>query len=76
MLFRSKILSTGIGYLNVRDEPSLNGSISNRVDPGETYTYTEISEDGQWYLIIIEEGVTGWVSGKYVEEVSLEENEQ
>jgi len=59
-----EILSTGVGYLNVRDEASILGNIIIRVLPGETYEY--INEDNGWYEIILGDNNTGWVFGDYV----------
>ena len=59
------IKETPTGYLNVRSEPSVNGSIVDKVDPGEKFTYTE-EKDG-WYKIKLSSGDEGWVSGDYIE---------
>ncbi|HEU0085641.1 MAG TPA: type II secretion system F family protein [Candidatus Paceibacterota bacterium] len=63
-LLNLEILSTGLGYLNVRDEPSLDGQITGRVLPGETYQYIE--ESNGWYRIILSDDTEGWVFGQYV----------
>jgi uncharacterized protein YgiM (DUF1202 family) len=59
-----QILPTGIGYLNVRNQPGTYGIIIDRAEPGETYEYTD--QDGNWYEIVLEEK-TGWVYGEYIE---------
>jgi type II secretory pathway component PulF len=59
-----QILPTGIGYLNVRNQPGTYGTIIDRAEPGETYEYTD--QDNGWYEIVLEQG-TGWVYGEYIE---------
>ncbi len=60
-----RILSTGIGYLNVRNSPSTAGKIVAKAITGEIYQYRE--EKSNWYEIILADGETGWVIGTYVE---------
>ena len=57
-----KILETGIGYLNIRKEPSRTSEIVGRATPGETFTYTTL--ENNWYKLNL-----GWVNGDYVEEI-------
>jgi len=64
------ILETGVSFLNVRDEPSTSGEIVVKVNPGDTFEYT--AQDGEWYQIVLEDGGTGWVFGKYIEEIEGE----
>lgn len=60
-----EILDTPTGFLNVRSEPSIDGDIVTKVNPGETYGYLEVQNG--WYKITVEDGSIGWVSGDYVE---------
>lgn len=60
-----RVLETGLGYLNVRDEPSTAGSIIGRALPGEEYEYT--GSNVGWYEITLSATTTGWVYEKYVE---------
>lgn len=62
-----KIQETGIGYLNVRENPSLTASIIGRVNPGETYEYKDKRDN--WYEITLEATFSGWVNGEYIEEI-------
>lgn len=62
-----EILDTEVGYLNVREEASVNGDIVTTVNPGEQYEYTD--EENGWYYITLDDGSVGWVSGDYVEMV-------
>ncbi|MEK9195081.1 MAG: type II secretion system F family protein [Patescibacteria group bacterium] len=59
-----RILSTELGYLNVRSQPSVDGDIINRVTPDDTFVYTD--EDNGWYQIILPAGNSGWLLGKYI----------
>lgn len=70
-----RILETGLGYLNVREEASLKSEIVGEVVPGEEYENIGQRED--WYQIIYEketgeETKTGWVFGEYVEMVDAQ----
>lgn len=58
------VLSTGLGYLNVRDQPSLEGQVIAEVFPEETYEF--IAESDGWYRIILSDETEGWVFEEYV----------
>jgi type IV pilus assembly protein PilC len=60
-----KILPTGLGVLNVRDQGNLAGQIITQVVPGEIYGYIDIQDD--WYQIILSVEQNGWVFGQYIE---------
>lgn len=62
-----KVTATPTGYLNVRSQPSLSGTLLTKVYPGETYIYTEIK--GEWYNIVLPDGSRGWVNAQYVQKV-------
>ncbi len=63
-----KILETGVGFLNVRQEPVLSAKIVQKVKPGEIFAYQDIQDN--WYEIILEASPSaGWVFGDYVEEI-------
>lgn len=59
-----EVLTTNIGYLNVRNDSALSGQIVGRVLPGEVYEY--VDESNGWYQIILAPEVSGWVFGEYV----------
>jgi len=61
----AKILETGLGWLRVRSDPSLNGAEIAKVDVGKEYPVLETQ--GDWVKIIASENVEGWVSKTYVE---------
>lgn len=61
-----RVLETGIGYLNIREEPSVASEIVGRALPGETYQFLDVADD--WYLIVFNNG-RGWVNAAYVEEL-------
>jgi len=56
------------GTVNVRTGPGTNNAIVGVAKKGEVYPV--ISTDGGWHLIDFK-GASGWVSGKYAEEVSF-----
>lgn len=57
------ILSTPTGFLRVRSEPSLSGSESAQVKPGDSFVLTD-EQDG-WYKITLKDGSQGWISATY-----------
>lgn len=62
-----RVLPTGLGYLNVRSGPSLNDKIVTKIVPGNIFEYQD--KQNNWYKIILSNEQTGWVLGKYIEEV-------
>jgi uncharacterized protein YgiM (DUF1202 family) len=71
-----KILSTSVGFLRVRNEPSTLGEEVGRVEPGDTYEVLETDEDTGWYKIEFEDDEEGWVSNQYAELVTEDEEEE
>lgn len=63
-----RIQETGVGYLNVRDIPSVSGALVGKVLPGDTLMYIE--EQSGWFSVVLSNGAEGWVSGKYVEAIN------
>ncbi|CAN5196804.1 hypothetical protein BH09PAT2_BH09PAT2_08760 [soil metagenome] len=59
------IKETPTGFLNVRAEPSVSGEVIDKVNPEDTFTYTD--EKNGWYKIKLASGEEGWVSGDYVD---------
>jgi uncharacterized protein YgiM (DUF1202 family) len=57
------ILDTPTGWLRVRDEPSLAGSESARVNPGQRFELLE--EQTGWFKIKIDSEKDGWISSDY-----------
>ena len=56
--------------LNIRRYPSPQSEIVGEINPGESFTVVDITEDGRWGLLIAyEENRSGWIklSDKYVE---------
>lgn len=52
-------------FVNVRDEPNIEGELLLVVYPGEEFEFVD-EQDG-WYEIVLYESETAWVSGDYVE---------
>lgn len=70
VLPRVEILPTGLGYLNVRDTPSLTGGVISRVPVGESYEYSD--EKNGWYEILLEDNSSGWVFTDYVKIIEIQ----
>jgi uncharacterized protein YgiM (DUF1202 family) len=58
-----RILDTPTGWLRVREEPTLAGSESARVNPGQRFELLE--EQTGWYKIRIDATKEGWISSSY-----------
>lgn len=71
-----KILSTSVGFLRVRSEPSTLGEEVGRVEPGDTYEILETDERTGWYKIEFEEGEEGWISNQYAEKLGGDGEEE
>jgi len=69
---RLKVLDTPTGWLRVRESPNLNASESAQVLPGEEFSYYEVQNN--WYQIEYELDKLGWVSGEYVELLTVEDS--
>ena len=61
---KATILTTGVGWLRVRSEPTLNGVEVTRVNVGDTFDVLE--EGDEWVKIKISEDTEGWVYSSYV----------
>lgn len=62
---KATVLPTGLGYLNVRSEPSLDGEIVTTVNVGEKFTVLE--ESTGWIKIRVDSETEGWTSSTYLE---------
>jgi hypothetical protein len=71
-----KILSTSVGFLRVRSEPSTLGEEVGRVEPGETYEILETDETTGWYKIEYGESEEGWISNQYTEMIESDEEDE
>lgn len=58
-----QILDTPTGWLRVREEPTLSGSESARVNPGQRFELLE--EQIGWFKIRIDGLNEGWISSEY-----------
>ena len=61
----AKIFPTGVGWLRVRSEPSLNGSEVAKVNVGEEFAILDEKEG--WIKIKVNNTTEGWVSAAYVQ---------
>lgn len=57
------INQTPLGYLRVREKPSIAASESAQVKPGTSFAV--VDQESGWYKIEYEKGKEGWVSGEY-----------
>ncbi len=57
-------LIEGINSLFVRGRPVFTSSAIGRMYPGETYEFNE--KQGDWYLVTLPDGKTGWASADYL----------
>ncbi len=60
-----EILSTPVGYLRVRQEPSTASEEIGRVNPGDLFEIIEEDVDTGWFKIEYKDGEEGWVSKQY-----------
>lgn len=60
--------------LNVRSGPSSAYNLIAKVYNGEVYLIQDKASNG-WYKIKTKDGLTGWVSGNYVEEITIMAND-
>ena len=60
-----RILDTPTGWLRVRDEPTLAGSESARVNVGQRFEL--LDEQIGWYKIKVDSSIQGWISSQYAE---------
>ena len=61
-----QVVETGVGYLNVREQPTVSAAIIGRANPGDIYLFT--AHQGEWYAINFS-GQEGWVNQTYIEEL-------
>lgn len=64
---RVKVLETGLGWLRVRSEPSLNGKEVGKLNTGDMVSVLE--EKAGWMRVSLLDNTSGWVSATYVQEV-------
>lgn len=60
-----EILDTPTGFLRVRTQPSTTASESGKVNPKEKYAL--LDEKSGWFQIKLNDGSSGWISGRYAE---------
>ncbi|MCL5003875.1 MAG: PEGA domain-containing protein [Patescibacteria group bacterium] len=62
-----QVLPTGLGYLKVRQGPSITTAEIGRVNVGDTPTL--LSEDGSFYKIQLPDGTVGYISSTYAKKL-------
>lgn len=53
------------GCLNIRSGPDTGTGIIGKAADGSLFTWLDVSDDGKWYNVRTESGLTGWVSAAY-----------
>ena len=74
-----EILTTPVGFLRVRNEPSTLAEEIGQVEPGKRYPLVEEDDETGWYKIEfmsegVEEAKIGWVSNTYAKKIEGESN--
>lgn len=59
-----EILSTSVGFLRVRENPTTQSLEVTRVDPGEKFDLIEDNDKG-WLKIKLDDGKEGWISDEF-----------
>ncbi|EKD43856.1 MAG: hypothetical protein ACD_72C00096G0001 [uncultured bacterium] len=59
-----EVLETGVGYLNVRSEPTSKSALVEKLIIGYNLVFDGYQDN--WYHITLPDGRGGWVSDKYV----------
>jgi len=62
-----EILPTGLGFLRVRENPSVTALEVGQVNVGDKYQV--LDQESGWYQIEYAKGQKGWVSGDYAQEI-------
>lgn len=63
-----EIKDNELGFLRVREEPSVTASEAARVKPGEKFELLDEQED--WFKISYEEGKSGWIFAEYASKLT------
>lgn len=65
-----EILPTPNGFLRVRSAATTDSEEVFRVNPKDTFTLIEESEDKRWYKIEYQTGQFGWISSQYAKKLN------
>lgn len=66
--FYIKILPEAEPYLKVRKQSNAQSQIITKIYPGEVYPVKNVSNE--WYEIILEDNISGWINKLYVSELN------
>jgi stage II sporulation protein P len=66
---KSRTILNIIDVTNIRAEPSLDGAILAKAQPGQTYTAT--GTEGAWYKVALANGKTAYIAGWVVTSTTL-----
>lgn len=67
VVVKDLVAETELGYLRVREEPSVGATESAQVKAGDKFEY--IDEEGGWYKIQYEKNKQGWVYSQYADKI-------
>ncbi|BAF59273.1 MAG: SH3 domain-containing protein [Pelotomaculum sp.] len=67
IVYKARVL---VAALNVRSRGSLDGAVVSRLNAGDLVKIVGKSGDGEWVQIELNNGQTGWVMRKYIEEIA------
>ncbi len=62
-------INDGVPEVNIRSKPSIYSEKLGTAKDGQIFEYTQ--KDGEWYEVIVSEGVFGYISFKYIDETKL-----
>lgn len=62
------VVSTDSGTLNLRDKPSIDSNILSQLEKGTTGSIYKIDGNSEWYKIVTDNGLEGYVSSQYIKE--------
>jgi len=65
LIQKVKILDTPTGFLRVRESANLSSQQVETVNPGDTFDL--VSEENDWFQILLPDGNNGWVSAEYAQ---------
>lgn len=59
-----EVTSTPTGFLNIRENPSIGGTLLIQASPGDKFVFLE--EQSGWYKILLKDGTEGWATKQYL----------
>lgn len=64
-------------YVRIRKEPNTDSDVLGRLYNDDVVTILATSEDGDWYQVLTDDGITGWTASQYIRiNASYDEEEE